>query len=408
MSLTSRMLPTWVLAMLLSSALVQLTVALARPVSTYRLLALGADPTAVGLVTAAFAVPPMLLAMSLGRWSDRRHPGAMLALGGLLSAASALLLAGSGSVGAVAAWTALLGIGHLATVVGAQSLVAHGAAESDGLGYFGLLTVAASLGQMAGPLAGGLLAEGSGPVPTTASTSLSLVAAAVVSGIACPVALVTLRLRSLSSAAREGGEQIPRASILSMGTTRGMPAALLASFGAKGSADLITAYLPLVGIALGLRATTIGFLLSISAAASILSRVVMPRLVRRVRRDLVIAVSTGGSALGIALLSVAGDVVVLGALLVMLGFLLALAQTVTMVWVVALVPATSRGAALGLRLTSNRVGQVAVPALAGLVAGALGVGAVFAVLGAALAGITLVVLRTTGARATGAEGSSGG
>jgi predicted MFS family arabinose efflux permease len=45
--------------------------------------------------------------------------------------------------------------------------------------------------------------------------------------------------------------------------------------------------------------------------------------------------------------------------------------------VVQRVPEHARATALALRLTGNRLGQVAVPAAAGLVAGSAGVGAVF-------------------------------
>jgi hypothetical protein len=47
-------------------------------------------------------------------------------------------------------------------------------------------------------------------------------------------------------------------------------------------------------------------------------------------------------------------------------------------------PAGARSTALALRLTGNRLGQVAAPATAGLVAGATGVAAPFVMLGALL------------------------
>jgi hypothetical protein len=61
---------------------------------------------------------------------------------------------------------------------------------------------------------------------------------------------------------------------------------------------------------------------------------------------------------------------------------------------VGLVSPSSRGSALGLRLASNRVGQVAVPGLAGLVSGSAGVAAVFYVLAVSLGLIAAVVVRT--------------
>lgn len=389
------------LAALISQFLVQLAVSMARPVSSYRLLAVGADATAVGMVAAAFALPPMLLAMPFGRWSDRRNPGLLLAAGACLAAVGAFALSRATTVGELALWTALLGIGHLALVVGAQSLIAQSlsaqspvardATRADGLTSFGLLTVSASLGQMAGPLLGGFLSQTDGPTPTVDSTSLSLAVAALFALVAIPIAAGTLRVQSRATkraADRRGPE-----SAMRLLRTRGMPAALLASFGSKGSTDLIIAYLPVLGNELGLDARSVGVLLSLSAGAAILARLGMPWLVRRTRTQLLLAVSTAVSGLCIFLLPLGRTFVPLAVLMVVLGFLLALAQTVTMVWVVALASAGSEGSALGLRLAGNRVGQVAVPGLAGLVSGVAGVAAVFSLLGLVMAAITAVVLR---------------
>ena len=65
--------PLWLVGTVASIFLLQVAVTLARPVSTYRLLALGADGTTLGLTAACFAVPPMLLAISFGRWAERHH-----------------------------------------------------------------------------------------------------------------------------------------------------------------------------------------------------------------------------------------------------------------------------------------------------------------------------------------------
>ncbi len=55
-----------------------------------------------------------------------------------------------------------------------------------------------------------------------------------------------------------------------------------------------------------------------------------------------------------------------------------------MTTVVQAAPAGARSTALALRLTGNRLGQVAAPATAGLVAGVTGVAAPFVMLGALL------------------------
>jgi MFS family permease len=377
----------WLAATFASNALVQVAVTLARPVSTYRLLAVGADATAVGIVAAAFALPPLLLAVRFGRWSDRSHPGLMLIVSVGLASGATLLAAAATSVVGIGVCTAVLGLGHLGTVVATQSLVAQGSTVDEGINRFGLLTLSAALGQMAGPLLGGLLAGGA----DLASTSHSLTVGGLVGLVALPAAVITLLL-ARSPVAR-GARSASPVTARRMVRIAGMPAALLASFASKGTADLLLAYLPLLGAALGIGATGVGVLLSVNAAASLLSRAAMPWLVRRVARVRLVVVSTVVSAVCVALLPFGGVPLLLAAPMAALGFLLALTQTITMVWVVALVPADSRGSALGLRLAGNRLGQVAVPGLAGLLAGPAGIAPVFYLLGAVLVGSAAVVAR---------------
>jgi MFS family permease len=56
------------------------------------------------------------------------------------------------------------------------------------------------------------------------------------------------------------------------------------------------------------------------------------------------------------------------------GFGLGIGQPVTMSWVAALAAPGTRATALSVRLMGNRVGQMAVPVLAGLIAGGAGAG----------------------------------
>jgi MFS family permease len=56
------------------------------------------------------------------------------------------------------------------------------------------------------------------------------------------------------------------------------------------------------------------------------------------------------------------------------GFGLGIGQPVTMSWVAALASPGTRATALSVRLMGNRVGQMAVPVIAGLVAGGAGAG----------------------------------
>jgi MFS family permease len=86
------------------------------------------------------------------------------------------------------------------------------------------------------------------------------------------------------------------------------------------------------------------------------------------------------------LLAVPVPVWALASALVLLGFCLGVGQPLTMSTVVQAAPGSARSTALALRLTGNRLGQVAAPASAGLLAGAAGAAAPFVLLGVLLLG----------------------
>jgi hypothetical protein len=87
--------------------------------------------------------------------------------------------------------------------------------------------------------------------------------------------------------------------------------------------------------------------------------------------------------------------VLLGALTLVIGAGLGYGQPLSMTLVVQRVPAHARATALAVRLTGNRLGQVAAPATAGVVAGNAGAGAVFWMLSGLLA-LTAVALGREG------------
>ena len=67
-----------------------------------------------------------------------------------------------------------------------------------------------------------------------------------------------------------------------------------------------------------------------------------------------------------------------------LGCALGIASTTTMTGIIALAPEDARATALSLRITGNRVGQVLLPFLAGVVAAATGVAGILLGISASL------------------------
>ncbi len=74
-------------------AAAQGAVYVARPLTSYRLLAVGSGAREIGLVAAAFALLPLFLAIPLGRLADRRHDRPLLVGGCSAQVVACLLLA---------------------------------------------------------------------------------------------------------------------------------------------------------------------------------------------------------------------------------------------------------------------------------------------------------------------------
>jgi MFS family permease len=385
-----RSVPGWLIRLLVCVALTQSALNLSRPVTSYRALALGADARAIGLITAAYAVLPVLAALPLGRLADRWRPAPLVSAGAVLLAAGSALLGVAPSLGALALWSALLGLGHLSFMVGGQTLVAQQSADSQHDQYFGLFAAVTSFGQLVGPALGGLVL-GVSDEPFLTSTTSGFQLATVLSVAAIPVTF-GLSARRRHEPARV--EPTSHPSAWRIVNLPGVPAAMFASLMLLAAVDILTAYLPVIGEEQGIGPGVIGALLSLRAAASIVSRLLVAPMVRAWGRVPLIVASSAGSAVILLLLPVFAAPVALAVLLVVAGFFLGIGQPLTMTMVVQAVPAQVRGAALAMRLTGNRVGQVAVPAAVGAVAGAAGVAAAFWLTGALLGAAALSVART--------------
>lgn len=379
--------PLWLIGTTATIFLLQVAVTSARPVSTYRLLALGADGTTLGLTSACFAVPPMLLAVSFGRWTERHHPGILLSVGLALTAASGFALMVAEAIPALAIATTLLGIGHMTGTIGGQSIMAQAQSSLARISRFGTLTTISALGQIVGPVLGGVII-GHTDSPSLESTSAALQVAAWVAVGGLPAAAIAMRTRMQVSTVRTGKPE----RIWRLLRRKGMPAALMTSFSAKSGIDLLLVYVPLLGASVGLTPSQVGILLGISSSGALLARATTPWFVRRIPTLNLTVVATAVAATCLLVVALSHNLTPMMLAMSVLGFSLGLSQTTTMDWVVDLVDDTSRGSALGLRLATNRVGQTFILAAAGVASQWWGVETAFALLavvmfGTALAGV---------------------
>lgn len=382
----------WLLRLVIAFSFAQGAVSMARPAVSYRALALGADERAIGVIAGVYALLPLFVAVPLGRRTDQGRCAPLLPIGVVLIAGGCALSGVANSLLAMAAWSGVMGLGHLCFVIGAQSIVARQSAPHEQDRNFGHFTIGASLGQLVGPIAAGALIGGRDMAGTSALALL-------VAGAGAAVAFTSLwRIEHRTSAKSRTpqGERVPVHRIL---RTRGVPAGIFISLAVLSATDILTAYLPVVGEHRGIPPSVIGLLLSLRAAATIACRLVITPMLRLLGRAALLTSTCLLAAALCAGIAVPVPVWALAVILAALGFCLGVGQPLSMTTVVQAAPPDARSTALALRLTGNRLGQVAAPAAAGLVAGVAGVAAPFVMLGALLviaSGLGLRQGRTTG------------
>ncbi|MCW2974935.1 MAG: putative integral rane transport protein, partial [Actinomycetia bacterium] len=287
--------------------------------------------------------------------------------------------------------SAVLGLGHLALALGVQAVVARESDDDHHDQHFGLLTAGVSLGQLFGPLIGGLLlGHRSGAALVPATTRAMLVAAGIAGGaLLCAI----LAERGHKAAPLAAPLDVAEGKLRHILLTPGVPAGIFASIAVLSTSDVFTAYLPVLGEQRGIGPAVIGVLLALRAGFSLVSRIGIGTLVRRVGRLRLITISAAAAAVALAAMTFTHDVVMLGVLCAVVGAGIGFGQPLSMTIVVQLVPDYARATALAVRLTGNRLGQVAAPAAAGLIAGNAGAGAVFWLLSGLLVASAAAVQR---------------
>lgn len=369
----------WLLLLVLTSMLGQFSVNMIRPATTYKVDALGGDAAVVGLVAASYAIVPLVIAMPVGRLIQRMGTVAGLIGGGLcVMAAGAAAIAFSSAVWGVVLGSAALGLGQLVFAIGGQSGVTRAADPAKRDAAFGWFTAAVSAGQMLGPPVAGWIISAPEDVGTGIDLSILAGGAAALPG-ALLLFLALWRMRrhahgapatGVAASARDGE---PKASTRAILRTPRVGSHIAASAGLLALTDVLVAFLPLLGQQAGLSPSEVGLLLALRGLGSLASRVLLGGLVRRISREVLLVLSLLLSAISFAAMPfTTGTVAMAGALMAVGGFFLGLGQPLTMTMVTAAVPEGWSAPALALRLIGNRLGQVAMPAAAGALAGPVG------------------------------------
>ena len=156
--------------LLISTALVQVVVAMVRVTTSYRAVELGLSIVWLGLIAATFAVFPIMIAVRVGRTIDRGYDAQTTWLGAAIFAAACAGFATASSAVALLVSSTIMGIGHIMLMASQQMLCVRAAGPRSLESVFGNYMVAGAIGQGAGPYVVGWLG-GAAAVPPTQPTT---------------------------------------------------------------------------------------------------------------------------------------------------------------------------------------------------------------------------------------------
>lgn len=398
--------PDWrrgFLVQMLVSGLAVTVVYATRPTVTYRALSLGASTLEIGLVQSAFSLLPAVLAVSIGRFVDRAGGTRPMIAAMIALTAGGVIAAYAGGLLVLAVSQIVMGLGQIIYLVAGQALVANVGPRDEREIRFGTYATVVSIGQLIGPalaaaIIGGVTAVAIGSLLPDSPEGLVFLASAGITLVAVLLTSLLPRLTKRGDRPRTPPDETGSSTLaIARRVLRrpGMRAAMFISIVVISTLDALIAYLPAYGAATGLSVALVGALLSIRAGAALLSRIFMRQLIARLGRERLLAVTM--SAAGLSLLAVPfvdSELMLIG-IMIVVGLGLGLVQPMTIAWVANRSPRSERGTALGVRITGNRLALLIVPTLLGAIAGAVGLEAIFVVMGVAL-GVAAAAVRVIG------------
>lgn len=323
----------------------------------------------VGIVAASLAFLPMFLALPLGSWTDRWGVRLMIVVGSILSGLAYLMLWGVPNIVAIVASQLTAGVANLLIVLGAQSYVASLGRGIAAERNFSIYTIFASIGQILGPFAGGLLVS-------TLGFGGSFLSASSLSAMTLIAAIVLLPSTRHDRQRSDGGT-LPRRALgyLRRPATR---LAIIASCLMSVPEILRTSFLPIyLGEVVKLDPAYLGYILSLFSVAGLVAKSVLPRIVMRFGRQVMLFTISIMCAVALATVPLSASVVVVSTLTITMGITFGLGRPLSMAMAANSADTADIGLVVGLRLSGNRIADFFLPLAFGAAASIGGIAASF-------------------------------
>lgn len=347
------------------------TMAGLRMATPLQALRLGASPWTVGVLLALFAAAPVLLALHAGRLADRlgyHRPvrlASALALAGMAFAVASVWTSTWWTIVTLCVAASLTGCAANLGMLTIQRTAGLGARDAtERMRIFSWLGVAPSFSNVVGPVAAGLMIDGTG----FAGAYLLLMALPLLT-------LASARLvpvLPVAAAAPRNGR-----TAWDLLKAPGLKRLLVVNWLLSMCWDVHAFAVPLLGHERGYSASTIGFILGSFTLAVTGIRLLVPLLAHRLQQLPVLGGAMLGSAMVFAAYPFAGSPWAMGGCAVLLGLTLGVAQPVIMTTLHQVTPEGRHGESLAFRSMAINGSSTLMPLIFGALGSAAGAAVLF-------------------------------
>ena len=358
---------------MLAVTAIMIPISAVRPMTSLFATDLGVSEAQIGLLTACFSLAPLFLAVFAGRFIDHFGEKLPVLVGSAALAVALIAIYALPYLGTVYVAQLLLGGAQLLTFVALQNRVASSVPPEERNQAVASFSLYASIGSMVGPLLGGYATEHFGFTLSYLLFSIFALYPLLISVLLIP------------SARREDDENSKSHSLKQLFGIQGLTQAIVISMLILAALDIFYVYFPLYASSIGLTPSAIGWVLTMFSLATMVSRIVLPKLVAQFGKNNVLFYFMLGGAIFYSLVPLFKGLILLAMVAILIGLGLGVVQPLTIIICYNLAPAGRTGEVLATRMAGNRLAQVVIPILfAGLVH-MTGVGAILAIKGALLA-----------------------
>lgn len=360
--LTSRLSKSFAIVLIAAFG-ADLNVSLVRPLIPQYANTLGATTFEVGLIASSFALFPLLMAVFVGRLTDRigsRLPAILGSVFGLL------IPYFYPNVWALYVSQLAIGTAHLLSMVAIQNAIGYLSTSQNRDQSFGLFALAGSLGIFCGPLFGGIMVDIYSFQATYMLAALIALCSVIIS------LLLPDTRRTYHTTRREDKGNV--SDLLYMPAIR---MSLIISALVLYSRDIFVAYFPLYGIYTGLSSTEIGWIISIQAFAVVITRFKLGAITNVLGRSRTLIISITIASFSFAFIPFGSHISIFILVSFLMGLGLGCGQPISMTIAFNEAPKGRQAEVLGLRLASNRLSQLLAPVFFGAIGTLYGLATVF-------------------------------